>query len=275
MTTTTTPTTTAAGPRGRSPRGAVGRRALGRMVLTEARLIMRDGGTAFFMVFFPAVLLLGLGLLMPWADEPFDASNPELASVTAITGYAPIVLALAIGTASLSTFPTILGTYREKGVLRRLSTTPVPPSRILVALVLVSLGGLVVASLLAVLGGVLVLDIALPTQPGVLVAAFLLAAASALSLGCLIASRAATAGAATAIGMIAWTASMFFAGVWMPLPLMPEVVQTISAWTPIGAASQAMGTAWYGSGVPVQELLVMGGWTVVAVPLAARLFRWT
>lgn len=273
MTTTTTPAPAPA--RASASRRAVGRRALGRMVLTEARMLLRDGGTAFFTIFFPAVLLLGLGLLMPWADEPFVESDPTLSSITAITGYAPIVLALAIGTAALSTFPTVLGTYREKGVLRRLSTTPVPPSRILVALVLVALGGLVVASVLAVTGGLVVLGIAPPDRPGLLLATFLLAATSALSLGCLVASRAATAGAATATGMVAWTVSMFFAGVWMPLPLMPEAVQTISAWTPIGAASQALATAWYGTGVPGHELLVMAGWTVLAVPLAARLFRWT
>ncbi|NCT91302.1 ABC transporter permease [Cellulomonas sp. APG4] len=250
------------------------RHPLGRMVRTEALLLLRDGGTAFFTIFFPAVLLVGLGLLMPWADEPFG-EGPELSAITAITGYAPIVLALAVGTAALSTMPTTIGGYREKGVLRRLSTTPMPPSRILLAQILVALGGLSVASVLAVTAGVVVLDISLPTQPGVVLAAFLLGAGAALALGCLIASRAATAGAATAMGMIAWTASMFFAGVWMPLPLMPEVVRTISAYTPIGAASQAMAQGWYGTGVPAHELVVMAVWTGVAVPLAARLFRWS
>lgn len=270
--TTTTPTTRT--PTSPPTRPAVSRRALARMVRTEARLLLRDGGTAFFTLFFPAVLLLGLGLLMPWADEPFG-EGPELSTVTAITGYAPIVLALAIGTAALSTMPTTLGGYREKGVLRRLSTTPMPPSRILLAQILVTLGGLVVASVLAVGAGTVVLDIALPAQPGVLVVAFALGASAALALGCLIASRAPTAGAATAIGMITWTVSMFFAGVWMPLPLMPEVVRTISAYTPLGAASQALAEGWYGTGVPAQELVVMALWTAVAVPLAARLFRWT
>ena len=36
-----------------------------------------------------------------------------------------------------------------------------------------------------------------------------------------------------------------------------------------------LGPGWYGTGVPTFELLVMGGWTVVCVPVAARIFRWS
>ncbi|MBX9244711.1 ABC transporter permease [Actinotalea ferrariae] len=254
----------------RTPSGA-----LRRLTLVEGRLLVRERGTAFFGLLFPGVLLTVLGLVMPWADEPFDAEDPVLSQITAITAYAPIVLTLAIGTAALSTFPTVLGTYRDKGVLRRLSTTPVPPSYVLVAQLLVALASIVFAAVLAVVLGAAVLGIGMPTRPLLVVAAFVLGATSALALGCLIAARARTAGAATAAGMVAWVASMFFAGVWLPLPLMPEIVRTLSSWTPVGAASQAMAAGWYGVGVPLQELLVMAGWTAVCVPLAARFFRWS
>lgn len=249
--------------------------ALRRLTLAEGRLLLRDRGTAFFGLLFPGVLLVALGLVMPWADQPFDPEDPVLGRVTAITAYAPIVLTLAIGTAALSTFPTVLGTYRDKGVLRRLSTTPVPPSFVLVAQLLVALASILVASALAVVLGALVLGISMPTRPLLVLLAFVLGATSALAVGCLIAARARSAGAATAAGMSAWVASMFFAGVWLPLPLMPAVVQTISAWTPVGAASQAMAAGWYGEGVPAQELLVMAAWTLVCVPVAARTFRWS
>lgn len=248
---------------------------LARLTTVEAKLLLRDRGTAFFAILFPGVLLTVLGLVMPWADAPFDETDPVLSQVTAITAYAPIVLALAVGTAALQTFPTVMGTYRDKGVLRRLSTTPVPPSRVLVAQLLVALGSIVVAGVLAVVLGRVVLGISMPDRPLLVVAAFVLGATSALALGCLIAARARTAGAATAAGMVAWIASMFFAGVWLPLPLMPEIVATLSSWTPIGAASQAMADGWYGTAMPTQELLVMAGWTAVCVPLAARFFRWS
>lgn len=248
---------------------------LARLTLVEGRIFVREPSALFFGLIFPGLLLVVLGLVMPWADEPFSATDPLLSQVSAITGYTPIVLALAIATVAFSTFPATLTTYREKGVLRRLSTTPLPPSRVIIAQVLVSVAVLIVASALAVVAGVLVLDITLPTNPVVLVGAFVLGAASAISVGCLIAARAPTAAAGTGIGMLAFFVSLFFAGVWMPLPLMPQVVQTISAWTPVGAASQAMAVGWYGTGVPVFELVVMAGWSLVCVPLSAKLFRWT
>lgn len=246
-----------------------------RLTLVEGRIFLREPSALFFGLIFPGLLLVVLGLVMPWADQPFSDTDPVLSQVTAITGYTPIVLALAIATVAFSTFPATLTTYREKGVLRRLSTTPLPPSRVLVAQVLVSVAVLIVASVLAVVAGVLVLGITLPTNPVLLVGAFVLGAASSIAVGCLIAARAPTAAAGTGIGMLAFFVSLFFAGVWMPLPLMPQVVQTISAYTPVGAASQAMAAGWYGGPFPSLELLVMAGWTVLCVPLAAKIFRWS
>lgn len=248
---------------------------LTKVVVTEGRLYLREPAAVFFGLAFPAILLLALGLLMPWADEPFNADDPVLSQVTGITGYTPIILALAIGTVAFSTFPPTMGTYREKGVLRRLSTTPLPPSRLLLAQLLVNLAMLVVASLLAVGAAALVLDVSMPTDVGVTLLAFVAGAASSMAVGSVIAAVVPTAGAATGAGMTVYMASLFFAGVWFPLPLMPEVLQTISRFTPLGAASQALAAGWYRGTFPGVELLVMAAWTAVLVPLAARLFRWT
>ena len=47
-----------------------------RLTATEARLFLREPSGAFFAVLFPAVLLTVLGLVMPWADQPFDDHGP-------------------------------------------------------------------------------------------------------------------------------------------------------------------------------------------------------
>ncbi|WP_066584132.1 ABC transporter permease [Cellulomonas timonensis] len=248
---------------------------LGRLTMTEARLFARQPSAWFFSLLFPVVLLLALGLLMPWADQPFDDRDPVLSQINGITGYTPTVLALAIGTVAYSTLPAVVVAYREKGVLRRLATTPLPASRLLTAQLLVLGATLIAAAALAVGAGVAVLDVSLPADPLVVLLAFVLAAAASLAVGCLIAARVGSVGGATGIGMTVYFVSLFFAGVWMPLPLMPEVVQTISEWTPLGAASQALAAGWYGQAFPALELAVMAGWTVLLVPLAAKLFRWT
>ena len=250
-------------------------RVLGRLTATEARLFARQPSAWFFALAFPVILILALGLLMPWADLPFDDTDPVLSQINGITAYTPTVLALAIGTVAYSTFPGVFVAYREKGVLRRLSTTPVPASRLLTAQLLVMVAILVTAALLTVLAGLTVLDVSAPADPLVLVLAFVLGSASSLAVGSLIAARVGSVGGAAGIGMTVYFVSLFFAGVWMPLPLMPDVVQTISAWTPLGAASQAMAAGWYGQPFPGAEMLAMAGWTAVLVPLAAKLFRWS
>ncbi|WP_454050222.1 ABC transporter permease [Cellulomonas sp. Marseille-Q8402] len=249
-------------------------RVLAQVTAVEGRLALRDPGNLFFAVLFPGVLLAVLGLAMPWGSTPFDASDPLLSQINGITGYTPVVLTLAIGTVALSVYPITIATYRGQGVLRRLSTTPLPPSRLLVAQILVNVGALLVAAVLTLAVGLLLVDVGAPADPGLVLLAFLLTATATFGVGSLIAARAPTAGAATGIGMTVYFVSLFFAGVWLPLPIMPEVVQEIAAWTPLGAGSQAMLDAWAGGAVPTRELLVMAGWTVVLVPLSAKLFRW-
>ena len=270
---TATPTAPRATP-GTTTGTARSPRVLAALTLSEGRLYLREPATVFFGLFFPVVLLLALGLLMPWADEPFG-ETPPLSGITAITGYTPIVLALAIGTVAYTTFPPTMGTYREKGVLRRLSTTPLPPSRLLVAQLAINLAMLLVSSTLAVLGGALVLGVTMPVDPLVTLLAVLAGAAANMSVGAVIAAVVPNQGAATGAGMLVYMTSLFFAGVWFPLPLMPEAVQTISRFTPLGATSQALAAGWYEGVFPGAELAVLAVWTIVCVPLAARLFRWT
>lgn len=249
--------------------------ALSRLTAVEARLFLREPSGAFFAVLFPTVLLTVLGLVMPWADLPFNDQDPILKQINGITGYAPTVLALAVATVGFSSYPQTIAGYRGRGVLKRMSTTPVPPSRILVAQLAVNLVALAVAAVLMFAAGVLIVDVAAPAKPLVLVGAFVLSVLSAFAVGSVIAALAPNAPAATAWGMALYFTSLFFAGVWLPLPLMPDVVQTIAGYTPLGAASEAMAAAWYGQPIEAAPYVVMAAWTLVALPVAARWFRWS
>jgi ABC-2 type transport system permease protein len=245
------------------------------MVRVESLLYLRDPAAWFFSLAFPTLLLTVLGLFMPWSDQPYDPSDPALAAINGITGYTPIVLSLAIATVAFTTFPTTMATYRQRGVLRRLSTTPVPPSRLLLAQVVVGVGVLAVAAALAVGVGRGALGVSWPTEPATVLLAFALAATAAFGLGSLIAALAPTTGAATGAGMTVYFVSLFFGGVWFPLPLMPQVVQQIARFVPLGAASQAMTAGWAGQPFPTGQLVVLAAWSVLTIPLAGRLFRWS
>jgi ABC-2 type transport system permease protein len=54
--------------------------------------------------------------------------------------YVPIMIAFVLAMLAISVLPTYLATYREKGILRRLSTTPVQPSGLLLAQLAMGVG---------------------------------------------------------------------------------------------------------------------------------------
>lgn len=245
------------------------------LTLTQARLFVREPANVFFGLVFPALLMVAVGLLLPGMRDPIADAGPGLAGLRPIDIYLPVVLALAIATVALTTFPPTFGAYREKGILRRLSTTPLPASRLLVAEVSVNVVVLLVGVAAAVLAGLVLLDVPGPRQPILTAAVFLLGAVQMLAVGGLVAALVPTAGAASVTSMSLYFPMLFFAGVWVPAPLMSETLQRISAVVPLGAVAQALTEAWLGSGTPVLQLVVMAAWTAVLVPVAARVFRWS
>ncbi|WP_250444378.1 ABC transporter permease [Actinotalea sp. C106] len=247
--------------------------ALRALTLAEGRLYLRDAGTAFFALAFPTVLLVLMAFALPGMRDPIE-DLPGFAGLRPIDLYAPVAVAMAIATTSLTTFPAVFGTYREKGVLRRLSTTPLPASRLLVAQVSINIAALVVAVAAALTAASFAFEVAAPSQPGVVLVAFLLGAAHMTALGCVLAAVVPTASSANGLGMLLYFPMLFLAGVWTPGPLMPAGLSEVAAYLPLGAAAQAMSEGWFGDGLPITPMLAMVGWTVLLIPVAARLFRW-
>jgi ABC-2 type transport system permease protein len=174
---------------------------------------------------------------------------------------------------ALTNMPVMLSDYRERGVLRRLQTTPIGPARVLVARlvadVTVAVATVVVILAVARIG----FAVPLPRQPGGLVLAALPAAAALLGAGLLFAAIAPTGRVAWGIGALVFYAMMFFAGLWLPIPNMPATLQHISRATPLGAAVPALTAATQGSFPTALQLLTMAGWAVAFGLAAARFFR--
>ena len=244
------------------------------LVANQGRLFLREPANVFFGLAFPTVLLLGVGTLIPgMRDVISDPGVP--AGLRPVDMYLPVVIALAIATTAITILPPVFGTYREKGVLRRLSTTPMPASRLLVAEIVVNAAALLAGVLVALLAFAVVFGVRAPTQPGVVVAVFALGTVQMMALGCLLAALVPTGGAASAMGMLMYFPMLLFAGVWTPGPTMPETMAKVATYVPLGSVGQGLTEGWLGAGVPALQLVVMAAWTVVLVPLAARLFRWT
>ncbi|MFC8922562.1 ABC transporter permease [Cellulosimicrobium sp. NPDC057127] len=255
-------------------RGA-GWRGFGTLFTTEARLWLRDAGTVFFSLAFPTVLLLGVGFAIPGMREPIEGAGGVWDGLTPIATYVPVVLAAAVATPALTTMPVYFATFREKGVLRRLSTTPMRPQGIVVAHLLINLVAVVAATAVALVVATLMFDVPAPRHVATVVLAFLLTVLSLLSLGTVVAARVPKASTASAIGTLIYFPMLFLSGLWTPGPIMPEAVREIGQFTPLGAAAQAMTAGWFEDGFPTLQVVVMAVWTAVLLPLGVRLFRWT
>jgi ABC-2 type transport system permease protein len=211
-----------------------------------------------------------MGFLFPGFDEPLsDLDGERLIAV-----YAPTIIGLALATLSLMTLPMTLSSYREMGILRRLRTTPIHPSRLLLAQVSANAIVAVVGSSITVFIAKLAFDVALPASPVWFGLSFLLGLIAMFTLGLLIGALARSTTVGQVLGFSLFFPMLFFAGVYVPRPFMSDGLSTISNLTPLGAAVQAMSDSWAGNVPSGQHLLVMAAYTLVFGFLAVRLFRW-
>ena len=75
----------------------------------------------------PLVLLIIFGNI-PGFRKPVSRATP---GVSVLDAYVPVLLSFVLAMIALNVLPPVLAGYREKGVLRRLSATPVGDKRLL------------------------------------------------------------------------------------------------------------------------------------------------
>ncbi len=243
---------------------------MAKLLAVETKLQFRDWGVVTFGLLFPAVLLLVLGFAFPGFRDP----NPDLGGGRPVDLYTPIVLLFVLVMVGVSTISSVLASYRHDGILRRLRTTPIGPSRLLVAQLTAQLVVAALGTALAVIAALVVLDVPAPGSWLGTIVSLLFAAASMFAIGLLIGSVAPSTSAAQAISTVAWIPVMLLAGLWFPREAMPETMRRISDLSPGGAGVDAVQQAWFGSGVPLSSLAVMAAFTAAAAGLAAVTFRW-
>lgn len=242
----------------------------GRILLrTELRLFLREPVTLFWGIAFPVILLAIIGAV-PSSRTP----EADFGGLRFIDVYLPVMLAFVLAMLAFNALPPTLAGYREQGVLRRLFTTPVPPSRVLAAQLAIHAGVAFIAIALLLVVGRIAFDVALPQQPLGFLLAVVLATGSVLAIGLFAAAVASTTKIANGIGMLLFFPMMFFAGLWLPRDSMSSALVHLSDATPLGAAVQALQDSTHGDWPSLLHLGVMAAWAIVLGVAATRLFRW-
>jgi ABC-2 type transport system permease protein len=250
---------------------AVSRRRspLAQLTRVELRLFLRERVGPIWGIGLPVLLLVIFG-----AIPAFKKVNPGYEGLTVLDAYVPILITMSLALLALIAMPTALVNYRERGVLRRLQTTPAGPVRVLSAQLVVNFTMAVLTLIILLLVSRFAYSVPLPRQFGGWVLSAIFAMAALFALGLFVASVGTTTRAAAAIGAILFYPLMFFSGLWLPIPSMPSVLQHISHATPLGAAWEAFQRADLGNWPSALALVTMAAWAIVFGAAAARFFRW-
>lgn len=241
--------------------------AFAQILKIETRLFLRDFGSPLTTIVLPLALLVVFGLI-PATRQP----ETQFDGLSFIQYFAPSLLVITLAMSAVNILPTVLATYRERGVLRRLATTPASPAALLTAQLLISLATILVSAVLLIAVGRLAFDVPLPRHPLGFALALLLGTGALLALGLLVAAVARTAKSAQAMAVPLFMAVMFFGGVYVPRFLLPDFLVRIGDYTPPGV--QALLDAWTGASPHLSHLGIMAVVAMAAGAGAAKLFRW-
>ena len=239
------------------------------LLKTEFRLYFRDTAAVIFGLLLAPLILVILGSI-----PSFRVANPDLGGRSVIGLYVPIMLIMALAMVAISVAPVQLAVYRERGILRRLATTPARPRDVLAAQTVVH-GSVLLAGCVAVLAlGRLAFGVPLPRNGFAFAVAFLLCAVAVFGIGLLLSSVGASK-VVQGVGSAVFFPLMFFAGLWVPREAMPESINSIGDFTPMGAGVQALQDASTGHWPQILHIGVLVGWSALTWILAVRWFRWT
>jgi ABC-2 type transport system permease protein len=241
-------------------------RALTHITAVEGKLFFRDA-TWLVSLFLPTFVLVVM-----YAIPALRETSEAFGGYRVIDLYVPTMIAMTLAILAVNTMPIRLSGYRERGVLRRLSTTPVHPANLLAAQLIVNALAAIASVVVLVVVGRIVLGIPMPQHVLGFVAAFALGTAAVLAIGILIAAIAPTNRGGSAIAYPLFFAVMFLSGVYFPRWFLPEIVQRIGDFTPPGV--QAMLDAWLGAGPDPIQVVAMAIFALFAGFAAIRLFRW-
>jgi len=244
------------------------RRAFGLLVASEIKIAIRRPIGLIVAIGIPLALLVIFGSI-PATTRPDKA----LGGISFFNLYVPSLLMFVLIAVGLTTLPQQLSTYRQQGVLRRMSTTPVPPSWLLAAQGVVNLCVAVSMVIIVVAEGI-ALGAPAPKNLAGFAVAVLLAIAGLFPIGLLIAAVARTGSSVGIIGRVVFFPLIFLAGLWWPRELMPGALQALSTASPLGATVQAIQASAQGQFPPAAPLLVLAAYAVVFGLLARRFFRW-
>ena len=245
-------------------------KSLLKMTWMEAKLFLREPMSAFFTLVFPLMYLFLFGAIS--GNEP----TPQFGGQRTIDASIPGLVAAIICITGLMSTTMTMSTYREKGVLRRLRTTPVSPLVVLGAQVIVVFAMTALGMLLLIAAGKLVYHVGFEGNVFNLLAGFVLSSLSFFGIGFILAGTMPTVRSAWVVGMVLLYPMLLLSGAFFTIEILPAAVQKVTAFIPLTYVVNLLRGLWVGEpwGQHLQDVGVLAGMLVLGIIVSVKTFRW-
>jgi ABC-2 type transport system permease protein len=245
-------------------------KSLLKMTWMEAKLFLREPASAFFTLVFPLIYLFMYGMMS--GNEP----TPMYGGLRTIDAAIPSLTAVIICMTGLMSTTVTMTTYREKGILRRLGTTPVSPLIVLAAQVVVVFSMTCLGVLLLIAAGKLVYHVRFEGNAISMLGGFILSSLSFFGIGFILAGIMRTVRSAWVVAMVLLYPMLLLSGAFFSVELMPAAIQKVSTFIPLTYVVNLLRGLWGGEswGEHLLDVGVLVGMLLVGIFISAKTFRW-
>jgi ABC-2 type transport system permease protein len=193
-----------------------------------------------------------------------------------VAAFLPVLASLMMSLSAISSLVTIVSIYREGGILKRLRATPLSPTVILSAHVLVKLFFTILTLVIMVLAGRRYFPAGAPAPLLSYGVALTFTTWAILSIGFLIASIVPTARFAQPLAALILYPMVALSGLFFPIDALPPVLRALARALPLTYAVSLLDGIWRGEGwvAHLGDVAALGLFFLVFTAIASRVFRW-
>jgi ABC-2 type transport system permease protein len=246
-----------------APAAAPRSRMLGAQTAMEFKLLLRNGEQVGLTLLIPVLLLFFFNLPLLYS----------LGTPRRIDFVVPSIITLAVMSAAFTGLAIGTGFERKYAVLKRLGATALPRS-VLIGGKTLSVLLLELVQLVLVCGFGFVLAWHPKGDPFLALLLVILGTIAFGGLGLLVAGTLRAEVTLAAANLI-WLVLLFAGGIAIPLSKYGGVARDILQFLPSAALSDGLHAVLQdGHGLPLRETVTLLVWAAIALPAAARWFRW-
>jgi ABC-2 type transport system permease protein len=230
----------------------------------ERRMFWRNPSAAFFGVLLPLLLLAVFGAVLSGRHHDLEVVVPGIAGMSVMS-------------ATFTSLAYNLTTLRERGILKRLRGTPLPPSAYLAGVAASAVANAALQLAIVIAAGHWVFGLGWPRDWGSLAVFAALGVVCFAALGVALSHVIPNPETAPAYVNLVFLPQILIAGVFYDVQTAPRAIRDVAEVLPLkhlidglsGAMVHGTGLAAHGA-----ALAVLGLWTLAAAVPAVRGFSW-